>query len=117
MAWAPRISPYLVPWEELPDDLKEANRRFAGVVERALTTAGLTAVADPLVDPASVDFALRARGDQKSRPRGTRGVGGEPPKGRVEVRGHERPGRKGASAAGRGGTSSPSATARWIASP
>ena len=43
--------PSLVPWEELPESLKESNRRFAEGIGEKLIATGLAVVPDPLLDP------------------------------------------------------------------
>src|SRR3954447_7046478 len=44
-------SPSLVQWDELPESLKESNRRFAQGIGEKLRAAGLAVVPEPLMDP------------------------------------------------------------------
>lgn len=47
----------LRPWEELPESLRESNRRFADGISRKLTESGCIVVPAPLADPADPGFA------------------------------------------------------------
>ena len=54
----PEENPSMRPWEQLPDVLKESNRRFADGIGPKLAAAGLVIVPDPLADPATAVAAL-----------------------------------------------------------
>lgn len=44
-------NPSMAPWEDLPDSLRDSNRRFADGIGRKLDQAGLSIVPAPLIDP------------------------------------------------------------------
>lgn len=47
----PADNPSIVPWGELPESLRDSNRRFADGVGATLRTLGCTVVPAPLIDP------------------------------------------------------------------
>ena len=54
----PGENPSAVPWEELPDSLRESNRLFADSVGAKLAAAGCAVVPEPLADPDRPSFAF-----------------------------------------------------------
>ena len=56
----PTQSPSLLPWAELPDSLKESNRRFADGISNKLQDSRCILVPAPLADPDDPGFAFNA---------------------------------------------------------
>jgi hypothetical protein len=50
----------LVHWENLPESLKESNRRFAAGIDEKLEASGCVLVSDPLAGAGRIDFAFTA---------------------------------------------------------
>ena len=53
-------APFLLPWDQLPEEVKDKNRRFADHVGPKLDAVGCVAVPAPLVDPANPGFSFSA---------------------------------------------------------